>query len=127
MPTTPVSRIKAMSPQLQVAHLEQSLAFYTTRLGFAIDFRYEDFYAGIRKDGFTIHLKTGAPNTQEQENKRANEDLDIVFWVDGINELYEEMSGKPVEITQALREMPYGKEFYIADPDWHIIAFLKTP
>ena len=29
------------------------------------------------------------------------------------------------EITESLRDMPYGREFYIQDPDDHIIAFLE--
>jgi hypothetical protein len=39
--------------------------------------------------------------------------------------LYEEFSNKSVEFAQSLRDMPYGKEFYVADPDANIIAFLE--
>lgn len=35
-----------------------------------------------------------------------------------------EISGRSVEIIQPLRTMPYGKEFYVADTDGHVIAFL---
>ena len=52
-------RIKRMSPQFLVADIDRSIEFYTQKLGFDVDFRYEDFYAGIIKDGFSIHLKTG--------------------------------------------------------------------
>ena len=113
-----------MSPQLLVADIEDSIAFYTKKLGFDVDFRYEDFYAGIIKDGYSIHLKVGR-SLGQRENKRIMEDLDIVFSVDNIEGLYEELSNKSVEFTQPLREMPYGREFYVADPDGHIIAFLE--
>ena len=119
------SKIKKMSPQLLVADIDRSIEFYTKKLGFEIDFRYEDFYAGIIKDGFSIHLKTGKPSTDERQNKRDNEHLDIIFSVEDIEYLYEEFSGKSVEVIQTLREMPYGKEFYITDPDRNIIAFLE--
>lgn len=115
-----------MSPQFVVADLNSSVEFYTTRLGFDIDFRYEDFYAGVTRDGFTIHLKSGSPLAEERKRKRANEDLDLVFSVFNIEALYRELSGKSVEIIQPLREMPYGKEFYISDPDGYIISFLET-
>ena len=115
-----------MSPQLLVADIEDSIGFYTKKLGFDVDFRYEDFYAGIIKDGYSIHLKVGR-SLGQRENKRIMEDLDIVFSVDNIEGLYEELSNKSVEFTQPLREMPYGKEFYVADPDGHIIAFLQEP
>jgi catechol 2,3-dioxygenase-like lactoylglutathione lyase family enzyme len=119
------SKIKKMSPQLIVADINRSIDFYTNKLGFEMDFLYEDFYAGISKDGFTIHLKVGKPSIEERKNKRKNEDLDIVFSVNNIEDLYEEQSNKLVEFTQPLREMDYGKEFYIIDPDGYIISFLE--
>lgn len=115
-----------MSPQLLVADIERSLEFYTRQLGFEIDFRYEDFYAGISKDGFSVHLKVGTPSFDERQNKRNNENVDIIFSVEGIEDLYEKLSGRSVEMIQPLRSMPYGKEFYIADIDHYIIAFLET-
>jgi len=62
---------------------------------------------------------------EERENKKENNDLDIVFSVDNVDALYEEYSQKPIEIIQPLCERPYGKEFYIADPDGYILAFLE--
>ena len=114
-----------MSPQFLVADIDRSIEFYKERLGFDIDFRYENFYAGIIKDGYSIHLKSGKPSIEERKNKRSNEDLDIVFSVDGIEHLYEELSNRTIEFVQPLRDMPYGKEFYITDPDGYIIAFIE--
>lgn len=118
-------RIKKMSPQFLVTDIERSIEFYTKKLGFDIDFRYEDFYAGIVKDGHSIHLKLGEPSIEERMNKR-NNGLDIVFSVDSIEKLYQELSNKSIEFVQPLRDMPYGKEFYVADPDGYTIAFLKA-
>ena len=119
------SKIKKISPQLVVADIERSLEFYTKQLDFALDFQYEDFYAGISKDGCSIHLKAGKPLMDERKNKRDNEDLDIVLSVDGVEDLYEEFLGRSIRFIQTLREMPYGKEFYIADPDGYILGFLE--
>jgi len=119
------SRIKKMSPQFLVADLERSIEFYMQKLGFSMEFRYEDFYAGIMKDGNSIHLKSGNPLAEERKNKRENEDLDLVFSVENVDGLYNELVNRSVEITQPLCERPYGKEFYIADPDGYIIAFLE--
>src|SRR4029078_3178529 len=93
-------RIKKMSSQFLVTDIDRSIKFYTKTLGFDIDFSYGDFYAGILKDGYSIHLKTGKPSVEERENKRKNQDLDVIFSVDGIEELYKELSGKLVEFTQ---------------------------
>src|SRR4026209_1883111 len=118
-------RIKKMSPQFVVADIDRSIEFYTKKLGFDIDFRYEDFYAGIIKDGCSIHLKTAEPLVDKRQHKKDHEHLDITFSVEDIEYFYEELSSKSVEVIQPLREMPYGKEFYISDPDGYIIAFLE--
>ena len=114
-----------MSPQLLVTDIDRSIEFYTKQLGFEVDFRYEDFYAGIIKNGFSIHLKCGDPSAEERKNKRANEDLDIVFSVEGVEDLYNEFLNKSIDILQPLCDRPYGKEFYIVDPDGYILAFLE--
>jgi len=119
------SKIKKMSPQFLVADIEHSIEFYTKKLDFEVDFRYEDFYAGIIKDNYSIHLKSGKPSIEERESKRENVDLDIIFSVEGVEDLYEELVNKSVEIVQPLCDRPYGKEFYIADPDGYILAFLE--
>ena len=119
------STIKKMSPQLLVSDIDRSIEFYTSELGFEVEFRYEDFYAGINKEGFSIHLKSGDPCADERERKKENEDLDIVFSVHDINDLYHELLNKKVHILQPLCDRPYGKEFYIIDPDGYILAFLE--
>ena len=125
MDTIRSSKIKKMSPQILVTDISRSIEFYTKKLGFNVDFLYEDFYAGIIKNGYSIHLKLGKPSTKERKNKRENEDLDIVFSVEDVEDLYTELVNKSVEITQPLHDRPYGKEFYIADPDGYILAFLE--
>ena len=115
-----------MSPQFLVTDLSRSIEFYTKKLGFYIDFRYEDFYCGIIKDDYSIHLKLVDPAIGESENRKNNGYLDITFSVEGIDDLYEYIKSKSIEVTQPLRDMPYGREFYISDPDGHIIAFLQT-
>src|SRR5258708_25455295 len=108
MPST-ASVLKKMSPQLPVANIEHSIEFYTKKLGFSLDFRYEDFYAGIVKDGHSIHLKCGVTSGNNTKNR---EDLEITFSVDSIERLYTETLSKSIEIVQPFREMPYGREIY---------------
>lgn len=114
-----------MSPQLLVADIERSVEFYTKTLGFEVDFRYGDFYSGIVKEGCSIHLKSGKPSMEERKNRRENDGLDLVFSVVGIENVYEQLSDKSIDLIQPLRDMPYGKEFYVADPDGYIIAFVE--
>lgn len=121
-----IEKITCMSPQLIVTDLELSIAFYTQVLGFSLNFRHEDFYAGIDCHGHSIHVKHGLVSKEERQRKRENEDVDIVFGVKDINAVFAEISQKDIEMVQPLREMPYGKEFYIADPDGYLIAFFRS-
>ena len=116
---------RTVSPQLLVSNIDTSLDFYRTILGFRIDFRYENFYVGIIKDACSIHLKLADSPTDEREFRRANAHLDLTIIVDELDEMYRLISKNEVEVTQALREMEYGREFYIADPDGYILAFME--
>ena len=116
-----------MSPLLLVANLNRSIDFYTTKLGFRQEFQYEDFYSGISKEGFSMHLKVGNSLTAQLHNKRENQDLDVIFSVEGIENLFKEFAEKSMEFVQLLRNMPYGKEFYVADPDGNLIGFVEEP
>jgi catechol 2,3-dioxygenase-like lactoylglutathione lyase family enzyme len=119
-------RIKNMSPLLLVTDIDKSIEFYTKELGFEIDFHYEDFYSGISKNGYSIHLKSsGKANIETTQKRKIEDDADVIFSVEGLKDLYENISGKSVNIIQSLREMPYGNEFYMADPDGYVIAFLE--
>lgn len=115
--------INKMSPVLLVADMEASSAFYTERLGFRVDFRYEDFYAGISLEGCSIHLKKRW--SRPPDRGRDQEDPTILFSVSGIESIYAQVAANAVQVTQTLREMPYGKEFYIADPDGYVLAFVE--
>jgi catechol 2,3-dioxygenase-like lactoylglutathione lyase family enzyme len=118
-------KIKKMSPQFLVTDLNRSLEFYTNKLGFDIAFIYEDFYAGIIKADYSIHLKLGKPSPEERRNKKENLDLDIVFSVKNVEDLYNDLQKESIEFIQPLCIRPYGKEFYISDPDGYILAFLE--
>ena len=49
--------IAGVTTQLRTTDLAASVRFYTTKVGLALDFQYEDFYAGIRPGGQLFHLK----------------------------------------------------------------------
>ena len=126
MNPTPSARLTGMSPQLLVADLDRSIRFYTEQLGFDLDFRYEHFYAGIVRDGHSIHLKLAHAPRDERQFRRENEHLDITFTVEDNDAAYSDVRNRTVPVTQPLREMPYGREFYVSDPDGYILAFVET-
>ena len=119
----PPFTLNSLSPILLVSDLERSIRFYTEDLGFNLTFRFEEFYAGIDKDGFSIHLKLD-PNYRPQ--KREPDSVDLVLAVNNVEDIYQGLTAGSIVIVQPLRKMPYGKECYIADPDGHILSFLQT-
>ena len=79
-------KIKQMSPLFLVADINLSIKFYTNELNFDVDFRYEDFYAGIIKDGYSIHLKVSDYSIEKANNTRNKGNINITFLV--LNLLY---------------------------------------
>ncbi|HUJ85707.1 MAG TPA: VOC family protein [Burkholderiales bacterium] len=49
--------ITGVMAQLRTTDLASSIHFYTTKLGLTLEFRYQDFYAGIRAGSQVFHLK----------------------------------------------------------------------
>jgi catechol 2,3-dioxygenase-like lactoylglutathione lyase family enzyme len=64
-------RISRIIPQLRTTDVASSIDFYTAKLGFTLDFRYEDFYAGVRAGDFVLHLKQiDAPDSVDRLRRR---------------------------------------------------------
>src|SRR6516225_1932649 len=51
------THVTGIAPQFLVDDLERAIAYYCDKLGFEVDFRYQSFYAAVKRDGFAIHLK----------------------------------------------------------------------
>jgi len=49
--------ITGIAPQLRTTDIGASIDFYTRKLGFVVEFNYEDFYVGLRAGNQLIHLK----------------------------------------------------------------------
>lgn len=125
MDTATFLQVKSISPLFLVSDINRSLEFYTKQLGFEIQFLYEDFYGSIIKNGHAIHLKLAAPLKEERVYRKNNEHPDIIISTEKIDTLYSGLQQNKVAVLQPLREMPYGREFYITDPDDYVIAFIE--
>ena len=51
------AQLTGIAPQFLVDDLDRAIAYYRDNLGFELDFTYQSFYAGVRRNGFAIHLK----------------------------------------------------------------------
>ena len=116
--------IRAIVPQFLVDDLDRAVAYYRDRLGFTVDFTYDDFYAGISRDGCAIHLKEAGKLAEERAHRKREEHLDAYIDVTGIQDLYADLQRRGATVTRPLEERPWAcLDFYIEDADGYILCF----
>jgi len=122
-----MASITAAAPQFLVEKLDESLTYYEKRLGFSRDFIYEGFYASVSRDRAVIHLKCAPKLEAERVHRKSEEHLDAFLVVSGVEELHGELAGRGARITKPLEKTPWGtRDFYVEDPDGHILCFSEV-
>jgi len=118
------TRITGIAPQFLVEDLERAIAYYCQKLGFGLDFKYEDFYAAVSRDGFAIHLKCAPKLPRDREDRKQNEHLDAYISVKGIRDLFREMQSRGAHVIRPLEQRPWAcLDFYVEDPDGYVLCF----
>ena len=114
-----------IAPVLRVRDLERAVGFYRDRLEFEVVFVYENFYAEVARDGCRIHLNCAPPAARDQAAFERDEHIDICIVVADAEVLWTGFASKGVPFSVRLRDMPYGSEFYVRDPDGYVIGFVQ--
>ena len=120
------SSLNHVAPVFRVADLARSLLYYRDQLGFDVEFNYEGFYAGVLRDGCHVHLKCAHPIERDQAAFEAAEHLDACFNVQDAQALASRFASAGASFSVPLRNMPYGREFYVKDPDGYILGFIQS-
>ena len=120
-----LAQLNYIAPVFRVTDITRSLAFYRDQLGFVVEFIYEDFYAGLRRDVCWIHLKSAPPPSRDQTEFEQQEHIDASISVQDAELLSASFAAKDVPFAVPLRRMPYGVEFYVRDPDGYILGFIQ--
>jgi len=104
---------------LRVAKARESQRFYCDKLGFEVSWEHdpgdsEPVFLEVRRDDVALHLSEhegdGPPGVQVYDN------------VSDARALYDEFTGKGVEIAEAPAEAPWGElVFEVRDPDGDIL------
>lgn len=127
MSTTAVrgtARLTGIAPQFLVDDLDVAIAYYRDKLGFVLDFNYDSFYAGVSRDGLTIHLKHAAKLAGDRAHRRQNEHLDAYVAVVDVQALHQELQARGARITKPIEERPWAcVDFYVEDADGYILCF----
>ena len=110
----------------RITDLSRSIRFYRDQLGFELEFSYENFCASVHRDGCYIHLNCSSPTVRDQAAFERAEHLDACAVISGAETLAAEFSAAGATFSVPLRTMPYGREFYVRDPDGYIIGFVQA-
>ena len=121
-----ILKINYVAPVFRVADLSRSLGFYQDQLGFTVEFRYEDFYAGVCRDGCRIHLKCSPPAPRDQAAFERDEHIDACIDIQDAEALSATFASAGAAFAVSLRAMPYGTEFCVRDPDGYLLGFVQT-
>jgi catechol 2,3-dioxygenase-like lactoylglutathione lyase family enzyme len=132
MPDTPPSTqpiLTSVAAHLYVRDLKASIDFFTTKLGFVIDFVYGDppFYGQVSRDNAHLALRH-MDEPFFAEDIRQREDLlsasITLASADEIKQIFLTYQAADVPFHQSLKNEPWGaKTFILKDPDGNLILF----
>ena len=111
--------------QIRTTDLNTSIDYYVSKLGFELDFRFEDFYAGVRvSDEHSIHLKLVDERDPAIDFVQQGNHLHLFFEVDDADAAAERLRRSGVTFHKDPAETAWGtREFYVLDDQGHVLCF----
>jgi len=123
--------ILGITTQFVVDDVVKTAEFYRDKLGFRILDYFLDppVYAMVERDGMNVHFgKADTDLVQASNVPLRKAGFDLYFWVNAIEDLFEEFSTNGVEIIEPLTERIYGNiEFSIRDLNGFKLVFGQQP
>jgi uncharacterized glyoxalase superfamily protein PhnB len=120
-----------LSPTLAVRDMKKTIDFYTKSLGFkpGMTFPSPDNpeYADLSKDGMVL-MFLPAVNLGIGSNEKLGTGVNLYMQIDGdIDEYYDELRGRGVEIATDIKDEPFGiRDFTVEDVDGYQLTFNQT-
>ena len=117
-------RITRLIPQLRTTDLNQSIRFYTDKVGLELEFRFEDFYAGIRAGDQVFHLKLVDVPDPSIEYVEEQSHFHLYLETDDIAAAAESLRRNGVTIVKDVHDTAWGtRELVIRDDQGHTLYF----
>jgi uncharacterized glyoxalase superfamily protein PhnB len=116
------------TPNIVVADLARSLAFYRDLLGFSVDVTVPDeppfMFALMQRDGIEVFLND-VKAAGHESIAAGKGGMSLYFDITGLHELHGALQGK-ANVVMPLEKKFYGvTEFAITDPDGYILTFAE--
>lgn len=119
--------ITGIIPQLRTTDMASSVRFYTGKLGFTVEFNYQDFYVGIRAGGQLIHLKLVDEKDPSIPYVEEGEHIHLYLETEGVADFAAHLKAKGVPLVKDLHETPWKtREVVIHDDQGHTL-YLGEP
>jgi catechol 2,3-dioxygenase-like lactoylglutathione lyase family enzyme len=116
--------ISSVIAQLRTTDLDESVRFYTEKIGLELEFRYKEFYAGIRAGSQIFHLKLVDSKDPSIKFVDDGEHFHLYFGTDDVAALAEMLKERGIRLVQDVHATPWGtRELVIKDDQGHILYF----
>ena len=116
--------INGISPQLRTTDMMSSIRFYTEKLGFTVEFNYDNFYTGIRAGGQVFHLKLADEKDPSIDYVDEGGHLHLYFETEGVAEFAGQLRERGIELVEDVHETAWGtREIVIQDDQGHTLYF----
>jgi catechol 2,3-dioxygenase-like lactoylglutathione lyase family enzyme len=120
-----MSKFTASAPVLLVADVMASANYFRDKLGFTYDkfWGHPPDFCMVRRDGLTIMLAQTDRANIKPHWQTVHGMWNVYLWVDDVEAMYQELTGRGVIIDYELGAKSYGvKEFGVQDLDGHDIG-----
>jgi len=116
--------VSGVIPQLRTTNLDESIDFYVSRLGFALEFRYRDFYAGIKVGAQSFHLKLVDSRDPSIGFVSEEGHLHLYFPTDDVDAEAQRLQRNGVVLREGVADTEWGtREFWVDDNQGHVLCF----
>jgi catechol 2,3-dioxygenase-like lactoylglutathione lyase family enzyme len=110
--------------QLRTTNLDESIRFYTDKVGLVLDFQFEDFYAGIRAGDQLLHLKLADRKDPTIQSVDEGDHFHLYFETDDATATAEMLKRNGVALVGDVHDTEWGtREFVIKDDQGHTLYF----
>ena len=117
---------RSIVPQLRTTDLDSSIRFYEA-LGFELDFKYKDFYAGMKAGDFVLHLKRVDDPDPSIDFVSRGEHFHLYINVEDVDAAAEELRNSGVKLLQPPHDTDWGtRELVVRDDQGHTLYFGMT-
>jgi catechol 2,3-dioxygenase-like lactoylglutathione lyase family enzyme len=116
--------ITGIVPQLRTTDMASSVCFYTEKLGFSVEFNYEDFYTGIRAGSQVFHLKLVDEIDPSIPYVDKGEHFHLYFETKDVADFAAQLKANGVELAKDVHETLWNtREIVIHDDQGHTLYF----